>query len=1479
MVSWSADDLFLFTSESLRKQTREAPCVSSCVRVWSLPLPGGAAAAPFAAVAPATAQAGMPMRAEAAGGRPSSLPRTATLLHTLQSGGSHEVFVLQPHPLDSSVLATAGYDGYVRLWDAYKGTSLGSLRSPTHVPDEPMSKGEELLDAAWSADGTCLAASNYDAELILFGSVGAHPGLQRAPPHQFFGPDGHALVHDAHHNALDAHANLQPHRVPRGPLCDAELIALPAEFQRAPRKGALEPPGLHSEQRALEQQARAEVEAEEAEERHGRQLRAQTGGGGGGSGAAGKQKVGTAAGKQAAVHTLATTRGTSKGGGGHGGSGRHRGGASAVASGDPSPPTRVVMGGPRRERHRAASDANALRFLAGGSATSGFGSAGAAQRAAAAAANAQTASSRAAAAAAASALAFHVADSDDDDRMPFDGDADAGSDYEEEPRGGRRRSGRVGDSDDDDDDDEEDDDLYDQLDPEDHAIAERGGRDGRRLGRRLRRGAPSPSSRGSRGVGTRASRAARRSSSAGPRRRAGASSERRVSGRATRAARVRARRRRRDSDDSDDDDEEEDEFEYGSLGSSEEEEEDDEDEDEEDEDESEEDEAEQQRRKRRREAGGGRSDLKRPRGEGSSNSGGGKGGGEASGGGGGKGEGVSPGWMADPLGWLLRTEQSSTEFVPQLGDAVTYLRRGHEEALSLYADHEGLPPPPFVAHPNLPCAVACTVTAVRYVPPKPLEQPPLGRLHVTLQVDGSVGDGSAGDGSAGDGSAGDGPTGASTDQSPPGGDLGAFLGRELIDDKAALGVGGGSTAPVAHDGEPAGGSSGGPAASAHEEWVVTVPPPAAGCADFLVLTARYAHAARQWEHCLAASRDGTSLAINAWFLNECGVYEWFSGTVLSVRPTKHDLWESLSVSWEDEPGEAPAATAPAATAPAATAPDPPATALAAVLDAPVDTPATAATDLSAAAGGGGGEGGCGGSEGGGGGEGSGGEGGCGGGTSGVAGEGSSSTALVVAEEGEAEGEGGAAAGGLPAPACESGVSEVLSPWDVEVRGAQRFQPPCVSDSLSIPIVNALDQLSRTQGFSLFEAAAAAYVAPPAAAGSKRDRDRAPSRPARPSSAAATAASKSSALPVQAATALPVDLKLVLGRLRDGYYRQWAALPHDLELLLSRYAQPRHSRPPRGDAVAAMAFEAEGALACLAAALRPCLLAAASEDAEERRSWQRLYEEHLAGPAASASGELAEAMATAQKLLPRASGGRDAADDSGDDDGLSEGGGGGGDGRMARANGQHASSSSRRGAGASLSHGKRAMSTADSASAAAHDGDRPKRKRRAVIDDDDDDDDGDDGDDGGGGGVGTSAARAEAAAAAAAAAAEARERDAAAKAREERLRAREGRGGNGAADTSSAAAGGSIGGGGSSATHSEASHLKIRIPIPPEFQRHASQQRSRPAVPSGRAVRAARGGAGETKVATEEEEEEEDEAAEEEAPPEESQRARRQRGRR
>ena len=370
-VAFSRDDRFAFTSESLHKQTRDSPCLSSCVRVWRLP-PGCTAG---------LWKAG----------------QFATLVHTLQPPESTKpVFVVAPHPSDASLLATAGYDGLLRVWDVHSGSQLCQMRSASRAPTLPAAENEALLDAIWSPDGTSVGASNVEGELLVFG-IGTHFQLRNAPTQQFFASDANPLIHDAHHNALDTAHNLQPHRVPRGQLHDLDLIELPAQYQQpAISYGRLETPGFAALQLGLDRQADAERRREAGDAScHSAPAPSSSM-----SRAESKRPV---AARVATLPKAATSQSQPYHRVSSGAAGSTNGGGSSNREGS-SPQMRITMDAPRRERQRTALGVPRAEGREG---------------------------SRAAAATAANALALALASDDEDDDLG----GDAGSDWSEEGGG------------------------------------------------------------------------------------------------------------------------------------------------------------------------------------------------------------------------------------------------------------------------------------------------------------------------------------------------------------------------------------------------------------------------------------------------------------------------------------------------------------------------------------------------------------------------------------------------------------------------------------------------------------------------------------------------------------------------------------------------------------------------------------------------------------------------------------------------------------------------------------------------------------------------------------------------------------------------------------------------------------------------------------------------------------------------------------
>jgi hypothetical protein len=510
----------------------------------------------------------------------------------------------------------------------------------------------------------------------------------------------------------------------------------------------------------------------------------------------------------------------------------------------------------------------------------------------------------------------------------------------------------------------------------------------------------------------------------------------------------------------------------------------------------------------------------------------------------------NPSPSPEPLAWLMRTEPQPNEMVPQVGDQVVYLRRGHAQAVALYAPSPGVPVPPYLAHPELPNAVRCEVLQVLYVPSKMASPVPQVCLHVKLRVLGGV------------------ATPTSQDGAP-------HMEADAPSRSATW-----STEHV-----PAGG-----------EWLVELLPPAAGCADYLVLDSRYAHAQRQWAMCREGSTSGQSLSFRSAFLEESGIFEWYTGRVSHVTGDPTDLWESLSVifgeSHEDQPVALKAeAQQRAASQPAASGPRGVASVQADDGDSEVGMqtavesgassgsfaqkldPAEVfkssqeadAADIHASRAS---------AE-------------CGSGFEGAAGLDLAKTAedderrdvTVVAATGAAE------------------AQDKMSPWEIEVFGALPFAPPCLPERLQIELYSNLNQFACTDAAMMLDSLHSAGATAMDARESSLAR-----KPRKLSSRTNSSACTSDSGQSQAV--VPIDLRCILGRLQGCYYRQWSSVAHDIHLMLSNHAG--------------------SLLQPLADALRPIVLAAASEVQLERLQWRERYDD------SATNGDLARAILVTQQ---------------------------------------------------------------------------------------------------------------------------------------------------------------------------------------------------------------------------------------------------------
>ena len=141
-MSWSCDGRLAFTAESLRKQTREEPCLSSCVRCW-LVIPSGS---------------------DAIAGRASVL--------AIFAESASPTYVLSPYPHDPQMVVTGSNDGSVCRWNALSGSLCSRFTAPEPAASDENASAVEVFDGAFSPDGTIFAAINGSGVMWLSGMDG-----------------------------------------------------------------------------------------------------------------------------------------------------------------------------------------------------------------------------------------------------------------------------------------------------------------------------------------------------------------------------------------------------------------------------------------------------------------------------------------------------------------------------------------------------------------------------------------------------------------------------------------------------------------------------------------------------------------------------------------------------------------------------------------------------------------------------------------------------------------------------------------------------------------------------------------------------------------------------------------------------------------------------------------------------------------------------------------------------------------------------------------------------------------------------------------------------------------------------------------------------------------------------------------------------------------------------------------------------------
>ncbi|EPB92116.1 hypothetical protein HMPREF1544_00941 [Mucor circinelloides 1006PhL] len=135
-------------------------------------------------------------------------------------GHEGEIYALDNHPLDSSTILSAGYDGNVILWDVQKKKVINCTKH----------RGRTFTDCKFSKDGMKYAITDEEGHCTLFGIGGLDKDYEQVRSWergQYFMSDYQALRHFADGTFVDEPTQQLPYALPFSPIIDLQGVAYP----------------------------------------------------------------------------------------------------------------------------------------------------------------------------------------------------------------------------------------------------------------------------------------------------------------------------------------------------------------------------------------------------------------------------------------------------------------------------------------------------------------------------------------------------------------------------------------------------------------------------------------------------------------------------------------------------------------------------------------------------------------------------------------------------------------------------------------------------------------------------------------------------------------------------------------------------------------------------------------------------------------------------------------------------------------------------------------------------------------------------------------------------------------------------------------------------------------------------------------------------------------------------------------------------
>jgi WD40 repeat protein len=147
------------------------------------------------------------------------------------------------HPLNPSVVATCGEDGYINVWDVDQEERLSCSR----LFNDDKTTPSNIVDASFSDDGTRIAVTDFLGRLSVLGLEDPQR-YEHVRSEQYFSTDYLDIMLDNTGFAIDVGTQLPVHEAPIGPLI--RMDGTPYDAQPAPRRGP--PPMAKSEVRDMQ---------------------------------------------------------------------------------------------------------------------------------------------------------------------------------------------------------------------------------------------------------------------------------------------------------------------------------------------------------------------------------------------------------------------------------------------------------------------------------------------------------------------------------------------------------------------------------------------------------------------------------------------------------------------------------------------------------------------------------------------------------------------------------------------------------------------------------------------------------------------------------------------------------------------------------------------------------------------------------------------------------------------------------------------------------------------------------------------------------------------------------------------------------------------------------------------------------------------------------------------------------------------------